>query len=568
MSYLDKPWLKSYKLGPYKLEHSLEPFPEEPLSNALDQAAQTYKNKTAVLFMGRKITYAQLKIFADSLANALAKLGVEKGDKVCVFLPNCPEAVIADWGIVKAGAAVIPTSILRTDDGLVHEAGSGDAKVLICREDQLNRVLKLKDRCRFTSVIVTSTEGFDQAAVKTPLLDGVFEFRQLLDENDPEPPDIDISPREDLCELAFTGGATGVPKGVMVTHYNRLCCIRQGFPWMMKPLLKGIKGKSSVLVSVPLFHSYGRYMSQSAAFLGLRLILVPDPRDIDYIVEVIKEYRPFMISAVPTQFMRIARKKVGRLNAIPMSGAAPLPKDVADAIKEELGNPVSEGYGLTETSPLSHFNLSGFAKITGFMASEKPGLGVPAPDTECKLIDQATGQEVPFGEPGEILVRGPQVMKGYWPKEGSGLTEEGWLHTGDIAFMDEDGYFHMTDRTKDMVNVSGNKVYTTQVDEVIFKHPAVLMAASFGIPDPDNPGSERVAAVIKLEEDYPEPVSENDIREYCREHLAPYAVPKYVEFRDELPMTVTEKLFKKELRDDFISKITEETKTLNKRRNS
>ena len=159
-------------------------------------------------------------------------------------------------------------------------------------------------------------------------------------------------------------------------------------------------------------------------------------------------------------------------------------------------------------------------------------------------------------------------MKGYWPKEGSGLTEEGWLHTGDIAFMDEDGYFHMTDRTKDMVNISGNKVYTTQVDEVIFGHPAVFMGASFGIPDPDNPGSERVAAVIKLEEDYPEPVSENDIREYCREHLAPYAVPKYVEFRDELPMTVTEKLFKKELRDDFISKITEETKTLNKRRNS
>lgn len=192
------------------------------------------------------------------------------------------------------------------------------------------------------------------------------------------------------------------------------------------------------------------------------------------------------------------------------------------------------------------------------MASEKPGLGVPAPDTECKIVDQATGAEVPFGEPGEILVRGPQVMKGYWPEEGSGLTEDGWLKTGDIAYMDEDGYFHMTDRSKDMVNVSGNKVYTTQVDEVIFKHPAVLMAASFGVPDPNVPGSERVAAVIKLNKKYPEPVTENDIREYCREHLAPYAVPKYVEFRDELPMTVTEKLFKKELRDDFISKTTKE----------
>ena len=558
MSYLEKPWLKSYKLGPYKLEHSLKPYPEEPLSEALDMTAQKYANRTAVLFMGHKITYVQLKNHADRLANALVKLGVGKGDKVCVFLPNCPEAVIADWGIIKAGAVVIPTSILRTDDGLVHEAGSGEAKVLVCREDQLSRVLSLKDKCSFSSVIVTSLEGFDQAEVKEPLQEGVYEFRQLLDDNDPEPPDIDIVPKEDLCELAFTGGATGVPKGVMITHFNRFSCIRQGFPWMMKPLLKGIKGKSSVLLSVPLFHSYGRYLSQSAAFLGLRLIMVPDPRDIDYIVELIKEYRPFMICAVPTQFMRIAQKKVGRLNSIPMSGAAPLPKDVADAIKEELGNPVSEGYGLTETSPLCHFNLSGFSKITGFMASEKPGLGVPAPDTECKIVDPATGAEVPFGEPGEILVRGPQVMKGYWPEEGSGLTEDGWLKTGDIAYMDEDGYFHMTDRSKDMVNVSGNKVYTTQVDEVIFKHPAVLMAASFGVPDPNVPGSERVAAVIKLNKKHPEPVTENDIREYCREHLAPYAVPKYVEFRDELPMTVTEKLFKKELRDDFISKTTKE----------
>ena len=555
MSYLEKPWLKSYKLGPYKLDHSLAPFPEEPLFTILDQAAEKYKNRTAILFKGRKITYAQLKDYADRLANGLANLGVGKGDSVCVFLPNCPEAIIADWGILKTGAAVIPTSILRTDAGLVHEAGSGKAKTIICREDQLDRVLNLNHECKFSSIIVTSTEGFDQTRIKTELPRSVFEFRQLLEVSQPLAPEIEIDPKEDLCELAFTGGATGVPKGVMITHFNRFSCIRQGFPWMMKPLLKAIKGKSSVLLSVPLFHSYGRYMSQSAAFLGLRLIIVPDPRDIDYIVELIRECRPFMICAVPTQFMRIAQKKIGRLNAIPMSGAAPLPMDVAEAIKDEIGNPVSEGYGLTETSPLCHFNLSGFSKITGFMPSEKPGLGVPAPDTECKIVDQVTGEEVPFGESGEIMVRGPQIMKGYWPNEGDGLTKDGWLHTGDIAYMDEDGYFHMTDRTKDMVNVSGNKVYTTQVDEVLFKHPAVLMGASFGVPDPQVPGSERVAAVLKLHEDYSEKLSAEDIREFCREHLAPYAVPKFVEFWDDLPMTVTEKLYKKQLRDDFIDKL-------------
>ena len=192
------------------------------------------------------------------------------------------------------------------------------------------------------------------------------------------------------------------------------------------------------------------------------------------------------------------------------------------------------------------------------MLKEIPGLGIPAPDTECKIIDQTTSKEMPFGKPGEILVRGPQVMKGYWPEPGAGLTEDGWLHTGDIAYMDADGYFHMTDRIKDMINVSGNKVYSTQVDEVLFSHPAVLMAASFGVPDPDTPGSERVAAVIKLHENYPDPVKADDIRDHCREHLAPYAVPKYVEFRDRLPMTVTEKLFKKELREDVIKKISQE----------
>jgi len=219
--------------------------------------------------------------------------------------------------------------------------------------------------------------------------------------------------------------------------------------------------------------------------------------------------------------------------------------------------PVSEGYGLTETGPLSHFNISGFSKVTGFMAKEKRGLGIPAPDTECKLVDPATGEEVPFGEDGEIMVRGPQIMKGYWPEPGSGLTEDGWLHTGDIASMDEDGYFHMSDRTKDMVNVSGMKVYTTTVDEVLYKHPGVLMAAAFGVPDPKMPGSERVMVSIKLKEGYGGKVTAEEIRDFCKEHLAPYAVPKYVEFREDMPLTVTEKVFKKELRDEAVKKMKE-----------
>jgi long-chain acyl-CoA synthetase len=216
--------------------------------------------------------------------------------------------------------------------------------------------------------------------------------------------------------------------------------------------------------------------------------------------------------------------------------------------------PVTEAYGLTETGPLTHFNLSSFAKITGFMPFEKTGsIGVPAADTEAKVVDTETGEEVPAGEVGELYVRGPQVMKGYWPTPGDGL-KEGWLPTGDLCRMDEDGYFFLVDRTKDMINVSGNKVYSTVVDEVIFGHPAVAEAVTIGIPDPERPGSERVKAFVVLRDDFRATVTEEEIIAHCKEKLAPYAVPKAVEFRDSLPMTVTMKLFKKQLRDEEIER--------------
>lgn len=557
MTYLGKPWLKSYKLGPYKLDESLAPYPKVPVFKALDDAAEKYPGQTAILFLERKINYRDLKIQADKLAAALAGFGVKKGDRVCTLLPNCMEFIVSDWAILKAGAAMVPTSIMRTDEGLVHEAGSSNCRVIICREEHLERVLGIKEHCDFEHIIVTSTEGYDIREVSATLPEDVHEFRRLIEENDPTPPQVDIDPMEDLCELAFTGGATGIPKGVMITHFNRYSCILMGYPWMFKPLMRGIAGKASVFVSIPLFHAYAHYIEQAAVYLGQRIILMPDPRDTEMLVKYIKKYRPFMIPTVPTQLMRIAQAKVGKMNVILTSGAAPLPLEVAEAIKKEFGMPVSEGYGLTETGPLTHFNISAFSKITGFMSKDKTGLGVPAPDTECKLVDPATGEEVPLGEAGEIVVRGPQVMKGYWPEPGSGLTEDGWLHTGDIAVMDEDGYFHMSDRTKDMVNVSGWKVYTTTVDDVLYRHPGVLMAAAFGVPDPQTPGSERVMAVIQLRDGYKEKVTVDEIRDFCKAHLAPYAVPKFIEFREDMPLTVTEKVFKKELRDEAIEKMKE-----------
>lgn len=554
MTYLDKPWLKSYKLGPYKLDESLAPYPEVPVYQVLDDAAAKYPGQTALLYQGRSLRYSQLLRQVDRLANALSDLGVVKGDRVCLFLPNCSEFIISDWAVLKAGGVVVPTSILRTDEGLLHEAGSSQSKVIICQEDQLERVLAVKEHTDIENVIVTSNAGYDLEPVSRSLPKNVYDFRELLSTHDPIPPQVAIDPREDLCELAFTGGATGIPKGVMITHYNRYCCLQQGFPWLFKSLLRGIAGKASIMIPLPLFHAYGHYIHQAGANLGLRVILLPDPRDMNQFIELLKTHRPLLIPAVPTQFMRIAQAQLPRLNVLLMSGSAPLPLEIAQAVKSKTGMPISQGYGLTETAPLTHFNVSAFARITGFMAQEKVGIGIPSPDTECKLVDPDTGEEVPFGARGELVVRGPQIMKGYWPEPGSGLTERGWLHTGDIAEMDADGYFQLVDRSKDMVNVSGLKVYTTHVDDVLFRHPAVFMAAAFGIPDPKIPGSERVMAVVQLKSDYQGNVTPEELQSYCREHLEPYAVPFFIEIRQELPLTVSEKVFKKALRDEIIAR--------------
>lgn len=554
-TYLDKPWLKSYKLGPYKLDHSLAPYPIVPVFHALDEAAQKYPGQTAILFQGHSINYAHLVQYTNQIASALARLGVGKGDRVCIFMSNCMEFVISDWAIQKAGAAVVPTSILRTEQGLLYELVSSGAKVIICQEENLERVLAISKKCELEHIIVTSNKGFNVDSISYTLPPQVYEFRKLLAEGDPTPPIVEIDPLEDLCELAFTGGATGTPKGVMITHFNRYSCLCQGLPWVLKSLMRGFVGKASTLIAIPLFHAYGHYVQQNATFMGLRLILMPDPRDSDMLVELLNQYRPLFIPVVPTQLMRIAQADLSRMNVLLMSGSAPLPLEISEAIKAKIGVPVSQGYGLTETSPLTHYNVSSFAKITGFMLKEKYGIGIPLPDTECRLLDPESGNEVPFGEPGELVLRGPQIMKGYWSSEETGLTKEGWLHTGDIAVMDEDGYFELVDRIKDMVNVSGMKVYTTKVDDVLFKHPAVLMAAAFGVPDPEVPGSERVMAVIQLNESYKGQVTAEEIRDFCKDSLPPYAIPKYVEFRDEMPLTVTEKVFKKALRDEAIAKI-------------
>lgn len=548
--YSGKPWLGAYKLGSFRLPSTMGPYPEVPLFSFLDDTAKRYPQRPACLYLEKRITYRELKDNVDRLAAALADLGVKKGDKVATILPTSPQFVISDYAIQKTGAAHVPCSMLHRSHDLIYEIGESRAETIICLDKSLDLVNSIRDQTEIRTTIVTSLTDFSSKESEPKREPGAYQLRHLISENDPMPPKVDIQPKEDLAELVFTGGATGRPKGVMLTHHNLTANTVQAIPWALGPLQDGIRGKSSVLVGVPVFHAYGHMAVRTAVYWGLQMILVPDPRDTNVIVELLKRYRPFMAVLVPTQYMRLVESKIGRTNTTFTSGTAPLPPEVTREFKKETGMPITEAYGLTETGPATHFNLSSFSKITGFMPSEKTGsIGVPIADTEARLVDALTGQDVPIGEVGELFVRGPQVMKGYWPTPGAGLCD-GWLPTGDLCRMDEEGYFYLVDRSKDMINVSGNKVYSARVDEVLFEHPGVAMAVTIGVPDSERPGSERVKAFIVPRDDYRETITTDEIIAFCKERLAPYAVPKLVEFRESLPLTVTEKLFKRQLRDE------------------
>ncbi len=550
-AYDTKPWLAGYKLANFDLAQTLEPYPRVPAFSMLDDAAAKYPNRPGCSYLGRRMTWRELKEDTDRLAAALADLGIRKGDKVATILPTSPQFVISENAIQKTGAAHVPCSLLHRSRDLIWELGESKAKAIICLDKSVELIESIKPETKLETIITTRARDYADEPPERIEVEGALRFGDLIAANDPNPPQVDIDPEEDLALLVFTGGATGRPKGVMLTHRNMVVNTMQLLPWVLGPLEQGIKGKASILIGVPLFHAYGHLAMRSALNWGLQMILIADPRDNAAILSALKS-RPFLATLVPTQYMRLAEEKMTRTNTTFTSGAAPLPPEVGKRFRKGTGMPITEAYGLTETGPLSHFNLSSFAKITGFMPFEKTGsIGLPVVDTESKVVDPDTGEEVAAGSVGELYIRGPQVMKGYWPTPGEGL-QDGWLPTGDLCRMDDDGYFFLVDRTKDMINVSGNKVYSTVVDDVLFEHPAVQTAAAIGIPDADRPGSERVKAFIVLREDHKDCVSEEDILAHCREKLPPYAVPRTIEFRDSLPLTVTEKVFKKVLRDEEI----------------
>jgi long-chain acyl-CoA synthetase len=559
MTYADKPWLKSYAVGPFKLKHSMEPYPKINVYNFLEESATNYPENIACVYLDDEITYKELKLKVDKLANAFVDLGLKKGDTVASVLPSCVEFILVDYAAMKMGAIHVPLSILHKTDDLIHELKESRAKTVVCSYRRLERVNEVKKDVELNTIIYAPTRIFPDyklPEVEKISQEGYYFLETILEKYNPLEKTVEVNAMEDIALLPFTGGTTGVPKGTMITHYNITTNIIQLFHWMMDPLKLGIIGKAAVVICVPLFHAYGHFTMHSCISWGIKMFLM-DPRDMIRIAETIKKYRPFMVTGVPAHYIRFLQLDIPKAPIFYLSGAAPMPSEIADQFEQKSGVPMGEGYGATETTAVSIVNISPLSKVTGFMATKKKGVGVPIPDTEVKIVDPESKEELPLGESGEIWIRGPQVMKGYWPTPGKGLTDDGWLPMGDIGRMDDDGYFYIEDRIKDMINVSGNKVYSRVVDDILHEHPAVSIAGVVGIPDTERPGSERVKAFISLKKEFEGKVSEQDIIDYLKDKVKPYAVPKYVEFRDDLPLTLAMKLFKRKLRNEEIAKMKE-----------
>ena len=546
--YAAKPWLKNYDEG---IPASID-YPEINLYKILDNVAEDFGGRTAIWFQKRKITYKEFKDITDRLATALVNLGVKVGDKVAIMIPNFPQFLFSFFGILKAGAAVTACSVLLTDRELAYQLNDSGAETIIAWDTQLDKINSIKDRTRLRNIIITNVFDYVPNAPKEPPeITGTKQLVNLINSTKPDPPQFEIDPKETIAVLQYTGGTTGLPKGAMLTHHNLLSNCIATYTWTSSVTERG---KETGLTNLPLFHIYGMTVCMNVMIYNAATIaLNPDPRDHKSLFEIIRETKPAMFPGVPTIFMRLLERDdledyAKDLKCIRFcnTGAAPMPPEVLHEFERRSGCLILEGYGLTECSPVTHSNpVKGERKIGS--------VGMPFPDTEVRIVDVDDHTKImPIGDEGEIIIKGPQVMKGYWnrPEATDNQIRDGWLLTGDIGNMDEDGYFYILDRKKDMINVSGFKVYPREVEDVLFEHEAIENASVIGVPDPKLPGSEKVKAYIVLKtgiKESEELISE--IRDFCRQSVSPYKVPKFIEFRKELPETLVGKVKRADLRE-------------------
>ncbi|RJQ04482.1 MAG: long-chain fatty acid--CoA ligase [Bacillota bacterium] len=554
MPDLEKLWQANY---PDHIGRHLD-YPDLAVHQFLERSAEKYPDNLATVFMGGKLTFRQLIDKVYRFATALAALGVKKGDRVAVMLPNCPQMVIACYGILKAGGVVVAFNPLYVEREIQHQITDSGAKVMVALDLLHGRISNVRGPSGLDTVIWTGIKDFlpfplkqlypikakkEGMYVEIPPGPGDYQFTDLLKKYDPNPPSYEFDLDEDLCCLQYTGGTTGVSKGCMLTHRNLAVNAVQVSRWM--PGLK--EGGERVLTVLPLFHSYGMTCCMNlSAVLGAAMILIPRFIVAD-ILKAIDRWKPTLYPGAPTMYIAInSHPDVKKYNlksiSACISGSAALPVEVQKTFEELTGGRLVEGYGLSEASPVTHSN-----PIYGL---RKNGcIGLPFPDTVSKIMDIETGEkELPIGETGELVIKGPQVMKGYWnkPDETAVALRGGWLYTGDIAKMDEDGYTYIVDRKKELIIAGGFNIYPREIEEVLYEHPKILEAAAIGVPDEYRGETVKIFVVLKPGVE----ATAEEIIEYCRAKLAKYKVPKFVEFRSELPKTIVGKVLRRILADE------------------
>jgi len=557
VEYEKRPWLKWYPKGcPADVE-----IPVKSIVEYFDEAVEKWGNKTAVVFYGKKLTYKELRESSLRFATALHDLGIRKGDMVAILVPNSPQFMIAYFGILRLGAVVTTLSPLYTPREIVHQLKDSGATTIICLDLLYEKVGKAWEEVALKHVIVTSIEEYLSSAgrffgrirgktlrMEVPERPGVFQFQELINKYPPNPPKVEINPKEDLAALPYTGGTTGVPKGAMLTHHNIISLVEEIRAYW--PAVED--GEEIGMIVMPLYHIYGQSVIMLNGVLRGQTGIVFSRPDLDEILSAVEKYGVTLWYGVPTLYKYLVdNPRTKRINwkkiKYCVCGADTLHEATREDWRKSTGVDIYEGYGLTETSGVTNVNPQDRNKVGS--------LGVPLPNTYIAVVDLDTDRFLSPGEPGELVASGPQVTKGYWKKpeqNKQSLFKAGdrvWFRTGDIVKMDEEGYFWFVERTKDFIKYKGLSVYPKEIEEVIYEHPKVKEAAVIGVPTPGV--GERVKAIVVPEIDYRGKVTKEEILSWCEERLAHYKVPEIVEFRGEIPKTDVGKADHKKLREEL-----------------
>lgn len=554
---MERRWIQSYERGvPPALK-----YPETSLTQFLSDSAARFADRSALIFYGRTVSYRELDAATDRFANALTGFGIRKGDRIAMMLPNLPQGVIAYYGALKLGAVVVQVNPLYVDREIEQQVRDAGARIIVALDLFYPRIQSILDKTSIERIVLTSVrdylpwylglvypwkakrEGTWVPMRKRPPL---YDFMALLSEASSQPPAGAVNP-DDLALLQYTGGTTGIPKGVMLTHRNLVANTLQCRHWM--PSLRD--GAEIFLGVIPFFHVYGMTACMNLAVAtGGTIVLLPRFVTKDVLGAIVK-YRATLFMGVQAMYVAInnfpdvAKYDLSSIR-ICISGAGPLHAEVQERFEALTGGKVVEGFGLSEASPVTHVNPI-------FGARKKGTIGLPLPDTDAKIVDLETGiRELPIGEAGELAVKGPQVMAGYWqrPEETEAILKNGWLHTGDVAKVDAEGYFAIVDRKKDMIKTKGENVYPRDVEEALYRHSKVKDAVVVGIPEEFS--GEVIKAYVVLKDG--ETASEQEIIEFCGRELAKFKVPKLVEFRSELPKTIVGKVLRRVLLEEELKK--------------